>query len=215
MTTNSRLKRYCRYYNSLWVCYLHLKFLLHSCLLFTVRGLVSSRCPFDKDGYFIACSWWSSEEWIFAQVLESSITSSCTILHSYRLCPISNAGISALVIGGYSVGFLGLCGLAGKSVAFLWPCGFKVGNPQVFRPQASCNWEPQFVADHINGPIAKSCRRTMEPCTTTKTTTIIVGQRLTIEQYQLETNSKLFVVLYLTTDINKQVHKKIWNFQLE
>ena len=55
----------------------------------------------------------------------------------------------------------------------------------------------------------------MELCTTTKTTTIIVGRRLTIEQYQFETNGKLFVVLYLTTDINKQVHKKIWNFQLE
>ena len=37
------------------------------------------------------------------------------------------------------------------------PCGFKVGNPQVFRFQASCNWEPQFVADHINGHIVKNC----------------------------------------------------------
>ena len=38
----------------------------------------------------------------------------------------------------------------------------------------------------------------MEPCTTTKTTTII-GRRLTSEQYQLETNVG---VLYLTTNIN-------------
>ena len=41
----------------------------------------------------------------------------------------------------------------------------------------------------------------MEPCTTTQTTTIIVWQ-LTSEQYQLETNGRLFMVLDLTTDIN-------------
>ena len=66
------------------------------------------------------------------------------------------------------------------------PVASKLGTPRYFAPQASCNWEPQFVADHINGPIEKLYRRTMEPCTTTKTTTII-GRRLTSEQYQLGT----------------------------
>ena len=61
--------------------------------------------------------------------------------------------------------------------------------------------QSQFVADHTNGPVTKLYRRTMEPCATTKTTTII-GQRLTSEQYQLETNGRLFGALYLMTDIN-------------
>ena len=85
------------------------------------------------------------------------------------------------------------------SMALEIPVASKLGTPQVFCPQASCNWKPQFVADHINGPITKLYRRTMEPCTTTKTTTII-GRRLTSEHYQLETTGWWFGVLYLTTD---------------
>ena len=59
------------------------------------------------------------------QVLESSIMSSCTILHSYRLCPISfyqcRDQCSGYWVQWYSVGFLCMCGLVGKVVAFLWP----------------------------------------------------------------------------------------------
>ena len=107
-------------------------------------------------------------------ILYYIILHNCTITHSYRLHPIS-----ALLSMQESVFWLVVqCGvpmyvrLGGKgcslSMALEIPVASKLGTPRVFWPQASCNWEPQFVADHINGPIEKLCRRTMEPCTTTK-----------------------------------------------
>ena len=99
----------------------------------------------------------------------------------------------------YSVGFLCMCDLAGKAALEI-PVASKLGTPRYLAPK------PHAIGSHNLWLIIsmvllqKLYRRTMEPCTTTKTTTII-GQQLTSKQYQLEINSLLFEVLYLTTDI--------------
>ena len=134
------------------------------------------------------------------QVLESSkIMSSYTILHSYRLCPISFYQCKDQC-SGYWV----QCGVpiyvrfGGKGIMVLEiPLASKLGTPRHFAPK------PHAIGSHNLWLIIsmvllqKLYRRTMEPCTTTKTTTII-GRWLTSEQYQL---GRWFGVLYLTTDI--------------
>ena len=56
------------------------------------------------------------------------------------------------------------------------PVASKLGTPRCFAPKLM-QVGTKIVADYITGPTAKSYRRTMEPCTTTETTTII-GQWL-------------------------------------
>ena len=127
------------------------------------------------------------------QALESSITSSYTILHSYRLCPFS----VLLSMQGSVLWLLGTavqCGVVrlgvkgcSISMALEIPVASNLGTPRYFAPK------PHAIGSHnlwliISMVLLQNLyRRTIEPYTITKTTTII-GQRLTSEQHQLETN---------------------------
>ena len=176
------------YTHSTWIvatlvyCFLSMAQLVHDAPLIRIDASLLTLCGLVRNRYLLPGT----------QVLESSITSSCTIPNSYRLCPISFLSMQESVF--WLLGTVVQCGvpiyvqLGSFSMALEIPVASMLGTPRYFTPKPhAINWEPQFVADHINGPNTKSYRRTMEPCTTTKTTTII-GRRLTSEQYQLETN---------------------------
>ena len=67
------------------------------------------------------------------------------------------------------------------------PVVSKLGTPRYFSPKTHVIGSHNLWLIMSMVLLQKLCRRTMEPCTTTKTTTII-GWQFASEQYQLETN---------------------------
>ena len=107
--------------------------IVHDAPLIRIDTSLPTRGGLVRNGYLLPGT----------QVLESSITSSCIILHSYRLRPtvslFINAGISVLVIG-YSgtVWDSYICAAWRERLQPFYglrnPCGFKVENPPGISP---------------------------------------------------------------------------------